>query len=153
MHHAHSLRLRPLCKGAYSLTAKAASQLIHAQKQIRMKGCQSLVVENEVTLCITTAAYVGWSSDIQSKARYQRSDIKPAFAGEGVWWIANLSDMKDFRMSSAQNLIRRLEELYFEGRPGTCCRMENLLEAAVDFHKDWVKMGAGRRGNRVVSSE
>ena len=83
---------------------------------------------------IVPKAYLGWQGDLQ-KDNHGREYAGEGFAdGAGAYTIANDTILEAHRVKNAEAIITGLRKMYFEGRPGSLCSLQYLVDGAIGLH-------------------
>ena len=57
--------------------------------------------------------------------------------GKGAWFVANNKTLESYRQRSAEDVVRKLWAMYFEGEPRSLVRFERVLRGVIKFHIAW----------------
>ncbi|KAL8865973.1 MAG: hypothetical protein Q9198_009087 [Flavoplaca austrocitrina] len=86
------------------------------------------------TLVIAPKAYLGWHDELGEKP-IGKGFVEKGFAdGKGAFLVANDKILDKFKKANAQEVVQRLREMYFEGRPGSLIKLQEAIDGVVEFH-------------------
>ncbi|CAO1601275.1 hypothetical protein XANCAGTX0491_004941 [Xanthoria calcicola] len=86
------------------------------------------------TLAITPKAYLGWHDDL-SKKHTRAGFVKTGWEdGAGAFLTANDNTLRGFQMGNAKEVVHKLRDMYFEGRPRSVIRFQEAINVIIEFH-------------------
>lgn len=119
--------------------------LIFTQEDVRLNGYNGADTGTKALLAITPKAYLGWCTELQDKPdefTFARSSMED---GQGAWFVANLETLRKYQQGSAEAVLDRLWDMYFEGEPRSLVKFEDILRGVIEFHAAWTQLHFTRR--------
>lgn len=85
-------------------------------------------------------AYLGWCSELQEKPRGFAIVGPNMEDGLGAWFVAGDETLKKYRQGSADDVVGKLWNMYYQGEPRSLVKFERILEGLIEFHFAWAVM-------------
>ena len=81
------------------------------------------------TACNYGVPINGYSKELEAKSTQVTSNYRSIKCFyEGAWWFVSPAALKDYRMNTTDDIVRRLSMMYYEGQSNTLMIFEDLLQ-------------------------
>jgi len=96
----------------------------------------------KAALVIVPKAYLGWHRQLRQGGTTSSGTVSPP---RGKAWVdCSIPHLEaHHRLRSTQEVVTKLDEMYFEEEPKSICFFGEILEQLKEFHVEWVRAGGG----------
>lgn len=130
-----SFEYDPIEKVCNTTSDDTESQLLMVQQEaFRVTAYFGGLPGFRAFLAIVPKAYLGWNVDFERRCSgCQLSDRGPVDF-RGAWGLMDPSTLQEYLMTDAEQVIRELDRMFFEGRACSVTLLSDVLRAVTEFY-------------------
>ena len=108
--------------------------MIDWQERIRLNAYNDQYRGCKAALVMVSKAYVGWCHHLQGPNPEVKLVKGKWEDGGEAFVVATDASLKEYQCQDADSLVQRLNEMYFEGEPGSLAKFGDILSAVDKYH-------------------
>ena len=112
--------------------------MIDRKVSIRLNAYNDKDSGCKATLVMVSKAYLGWCDQLQGPHPEVNLTTSGWKSGREAFVVATDASLKEYQFWDAESLVKRLDDMYFEGEPGSLAKFGDIISAVVKYHAQYV---------------
>jgi len=99
---------------------------------------------------IVPKVYLGWYNEI--RANYIAFNVGGKGVdvdAKGAWIATRESFLRDYQISSVEDIISKLDAMYFAEKPGSLLKLQSVLEGLTELERNEMRMEKARNDIKI----